>query len=363
MKITHIISSFKAGGAEVLLLDLCKHLNGKLDIAIITLRGGELEEEFKKINVPVTMIQRKGIDLKFIKRLRGYIKENNIDIIHTHQLIDALHAIIASRNYDIKIVLTVHSIGDSLIYKLQRLLVYRRLHSINYVSNTLLKDDKNSYKKIPKYVNIIYNGVNTTKLLPTESTIRSELGVQNKCLLLGMIGNFYNDARDQLTICKGLNIIFQKYEDVHFVFVGGKSEKRPEYFNKCYRYCKENKLLGRVHFLGLRRDVNNILQGLDIFVYSTNRETFGIAVVEAMMSGTPVIVNDLPVFKEITGNGKYALLYKTKDVDALVEKIEYLIEHPEKRKQLGERASAWAREQFSIEKHIEKLNKIYEELL
>ena len=84
-------------------------------------------------------------------------------------------------------------------------------------------------------------------------------------------------------------------------------------YDECVTYCQQNSLLDKVSFLGSRDDVPTILQQLDAFVYATDHDTFGIGVVEAMAVGIPVFVNDWEVMTEITDNGKFATLYKSKD--------------------------------------------------
>ena len=84
------------------------------------------------------------------------------------------------------------------------------------------------------------------------------------------------------------------------------------------KYCEDNNL-DNVYFLGGRGDVPALLKVMDGFVYSSVHDTFGIAVVEAMAAGLPVVVNDYEVMKEVCGNlvtyfksfSLYMLLYKS----------------------------------------------------
>ena len=174
-----------------------------------------------------------------------------------------------------------------------------------------------------------------------------------------MIGNFYNNGRDQLTICKALPDIFKKYPNIHFAFIGGHSDKEPYFFNECFNLCKSNNILDRTHFVGLRSDVNDILNSLDIFVFSSNHDTFGIAVVEAMLSNLPVIVNDIAPLIEVTGNGKYAKVFRSKNIEDLKIKIIEIIENPTYRTKLSEKGKIWARNKFSIENYISDLKNLY----
>ena len=134
----------------------------------------------------------------------------------------------------------------------------------------------------------------------------------------------------------------------------------PERYDECVRYCQENGLSDSVVFLGSRSDVPAILQYMDGFVYASENDSFGIAVVEAMVAGLPVIVNDWDVMKEITNNGQWATLYKTNDVKDCVSKIEELIEHVSSWKRKAESTVEAVMQRFSIGSHIENLNRVYE---
>ena len=228
---------------------------------------------------------------------------------------------------------------------------------ICYVSNAL-KVHINAHH--PGKETILYNGISPEKFTHSVHSVRKELNLSADRFLMGFVGNF-NTVRDQLTVCKALKRLKEQGMDFTFLFVG--TAHIQELYDACYSYCEEHDLLENVKFPGSRSDVPEILAALDLFVYSSNHDTFGIAVVEAMMSGTPVVVNDLDVFKEITDEGRYASLYKTKDEASLAQNIHHLIQNTEERNELGLRGKQWAEKNYSIEAHIHQLNKLYSELL
>ena len=161
-----------------------------------------------------------------------------------------------------------------------------------------------------------------------------------------MVGNF-NPGRDQMTVCKFLNKLKETDADFHFLFVGKRVESCAERYDDCVRYCKENGLEWNVSFLGVRNDVPQILSQLDAFIYSTEHDTFGIAVVEAIATGIPVFVNDWKVMREITEDGKLAKLYKTKDFNELLEKFNVFLHNKEKyQKQAIERPQGQRKIQY-----------------
>ena len=156
-----------------------------------------------------------------------------------------------------------------------------------------------------------------------------------------------------------LNIKSEKLkENFDFYFVGRRDDKEPWRYDECVNFCEENNLTN-VHFLGDREDVPALLKTMDGFVYSTEHDTFGIAVIEAIAAGVPVIVNDWDVMMEVTNNGKWATIYPTENAERLADEIESLINHPAEYKKMAEDHAKQVRADYSIESHIKNVNSIY----
>ena len=352
MNVLHIISSLNIGGAENLVANLCLE-STPFSLYLIANSSGVLQNKVDSSRCKFFIIEKGKFGLVYMFKLRKYIRKNNIQVIHLHDSLNVIYAFFATRFMRKKIVFTIHGAGKRKL----KYFAMRIADSLILVSK-YLKDHINP--GMPEKEHVIYNGIIEEQFQHKISPLPS---VKREISLLGMVGNFKNEARNQMTICRALLELQAKEIQFKFWFIGEKSEIHPEYFDECYNFCEENGLLDTVSFLGSRNDIPELLNKLDLFIYSSNQETFCLSVVEAMMSGTPVIVNDLPVFQEITDNGNYAQLYKTKDADDLAEKIEYFIRHPEARAELGERGRQYALENFTIEKHIEQLHSIYTELL
>ena len=212
----------------------------------------------------------------------------------------------------------------------------------------------------------MYNGININKIQLDTQTInnsfRSELGIEENTILMGMVGNFV-PVRDHMTICLFINILKDQHINFHFVFIGKKTDAYPELYDTCYQYCQQNNLLKNVSFLGSRNDVPQLLPQLDAFVYATDHDTFGIAVVEAMLAGVPVIVNDWEVMREISDDGKYLTLYKTKDEENLLSQVMSFINDKGEQRKKAMLAHEYANAHFSIEKHINCLCNLYREIM
>jgi len=362
LKILHLLDSPDRGGAEVIALDLCR--NGKkngLDITLVVTSKGSLFEEFRSSGADFIFIERKmPIDFRLIYKLQKIVKKKGIKVIHGHQAVDGLHAYLTKVFTNVKTILSFHGYTHSIKNDITLKFLIPRMDANIAVSNSFLKRLKGEIKfDTSKNFHVIYNGIDTKKFFKADRNFRKELNLSDSDILLGMVGNFNDNIRDQITVCRALPSIFNKYPKAHFVFVGRRVDESPQYYDECFTYCQENRILDKTHFLGLRTNINDILNSLDLFIYSSNHDTFGIAVIEAMIVGVPVVVNDLPPLLEVSNNGEFAEIYQTKNVFDLVRKVDKLLVNRDYMKKLGNTGKEWALSRFRIENHIQNLKTLY----
>ncbi|MGI8670553.1 MAG: glycosyltransferase family 4 protein [Aridibacter sp.] len=364
MKVLQTLDSLNRGGAEILTLDVCRNARRfGIDIVFTAFGNGDLEEDFKVSGAEFIRLQRDlPVDLNLIWQLRKIIHEQKIEIVHSHQSVETLHIFLATLGMkNIKIVQTHHGFisgkKNTLIAKNLSPKIDANIACSRGVFPWLRKEigldtSKNFY--------LIYNGVDEKRLRASGISIKRELGFSEESLLLGMIANFRPDqTKDQMTVCRALPKVFEKYEAANFIFVGKVSAGGEDNFEKCINFCDENGIGEKVFFLGDREDVNDILASLDLFVFSSLKEGLPISAVEAMLAKVPLIVSDIPPLLEVTNNGKCAEIFKTKNSEEVSEKVLKLLENKDLRNNLAEDAFAFARQNFSIEAHLRGLKTLY----
>jgi len=379
MRIAYLLGSLNRGGTETLLLDVFRNaVSNKLDVLGIYRKSGIFENEFQEIGLPIYKVPTGKNPIGYILQLRKLLLKNNIAIAHAQQPIDALFAWLACLGTSVKVLLTLHGydFSENKLGNLILRFMIQRTDSNIYVSDTQRQYYQEKYHLSPDKQKVVFNGVSFNKLdgfharnaassdTPGNNspTLRNELQLPPTTLLLGAVGNF-NDVRDQITTCSFLKMLFEQKVNFHFVFVGKRIENTAWLYDNCYEFCKTNGLSDSVSFLGVRNDVPMILNELDAFVYATNHDTFGIAVVEAMAVGIPVFVNDWGVMSEITENGKYATLYKTKDEHDLLQQFMLFLQNKQVYKDKARQASLFVIERYSIEKHIEAWKEVYNKMI
>ena len=370
MRVLHLLDSLNRGGAETLALDVCRNARANgLDLTFAATGGGELEDDFRRSGAHFVRLSRRApLDPKLIGQLRRLITEREVEVVHCHQAVEALHAYLATRGLGgrVKRVLSFHLCTADAKNRLALKFLAPRMDANVAVSRELLACLKTEGGfATAKNFHVVYNGVDAARLQATARAsgllLRSELKLAEGDLLLGMVGNFYADARkDQLTVCRALPAVFRREPRAHFAFAGGcAGDGATRIYQECVNYCREQGIADRVHFLGQRADVADVLRALDIFVFSSRMDSFGVAVVEAMLVGVPSVVSDIGALLEVTDGGEYASVFRTGDADDLARRLCELVEDGARRVRLAAAARRWAAREFGIETHIANLLKLY----
>jgi len=371
IKVLYTLDSLNRGGAEMLALDVCRNASSAgLDITFVATGGGDLEPEFISSGVEYLRFQRKlPIDLGLVRRLRRIIKKRGIEVVHAQQSVEAIHIYLATRGTSAKCVMTLH---NRLMDKKNRLaagFILPRMDAIFSVSESMQEWYRvhEGFSITGRY-HVLLNGVDAARLAPTRAngaaTLHEELGIDKDAALLGMIGNFYEDARkDQLTVCRALPKFFERFPGAHFVFVGSVHDGAEAYHRRCVELCRESGIADRVHFAGLRSDIPDVLRELSLFIFSSVQEGLPIAAVEALLLGVPMIVSDIPPLLEVIGaatpDGPCAEIFRTGDADELAEKLIELLADTSRLAALGEKARVQTPKYFSIEAHLRELSRLY----
>lgn len=368
MRVLHFLDTLNRGGAETQVLDICRNAADLgLQVTFVTAQGGVMEKDFRRTDVDFYKLNRRfPVDLYLASQLRKIIKEQEIQIVHAYQAVEALHLHLAARGLkNVRRVLSFQG-GMPPDWKNRRALKFLipRMDANIAVSRGLKKWHAEIDNFDTENFTVIYNGADMKRLQPTEKSLREELSLPKDALLVGMVGNFYREPRkDQLTICRALPKVFAEIPNVHCLFAGKITGGAEEKMADCLNFCIENKIIERVHFLGGRSDVPDILAALDLFVFSSLHEGLPVAMTEAMLTKVPLIVSDIEPLLEASGDGKYAEIFPAQNAEVLSEKILKLLKDGNLRKDLANRAFDYARENFSIEAHVQSLKNLYEKLL
>jgi glycosyltransferase involved in cell wall biosynthesis len=119
----------------------------------------------------------------------------------------------------------------------------------------------------------------------------------------------------------------------------------------------------RVRLLGLRRDLENVLPALDLFLHTSATEGFPNSVMEAMAAGLPVVATAAGGTPELVQEGETGLLSPVGDIGALAESASRALGDPSLRRALGEAGLRRLHERFSLRRAVDATQDVYEEAL
>jgi len=165
------------------------------------------------------------------------------------------------------------------------------------------------------------------------------------------------DQKNLAVLLRAVALLHEDYPDVRLI-VTGDGPKR----NELERLAADLGIAEVVTFLGWlpeREDVYTIYHAADLFAYPSHYEGFGVANAEAMATGTPVVVNDIPVLREVVGGA--GVFVDATDPRALADAIGSLHDDPERRAALGEASAERIRRELSLSRTVKWYNEVYRE--
>lgn len=366
MKVLKYLDTLDRGGAEMQVLDICRNAaRFGLEITLAT-RGGTLEPEFEAAGIEIIRLERRfPIDPRLVGGLRRIICERSIDIVHGYQSVDGLHLHLAARGMaNVREVLSFQGFVQDAKNRLVAKFLLPRVDA-NIVVSRWLQDwlAEERGLRFGANTHVIYNGADPERLRPTGRSIKHELGFPEDIRLVGMVGNFYRDARkDQLTVVKALGEVFDEIPDVHCIFAGKVEPGAERKFEACKEFVRYRGIADRVHFVGGRTDVPDILSELDVFIFSSLHEGLPVAVSEAMLAGVPMAVSNIGPHLEATNDGEFGRIFPVKDHRALAAAVIDLLENKNAADDLAQRARSHAAASFSIDAHVGSLVRLYQQI-
>lgn len=196
-------------------------------------------------------------------------------------------------------------------------------------------------------VSVIHNGIDP---VPFDDAEPASLGVPQHALVFGFVGRLV-DWKGVLELADAWRATAPRLPDAHLV-IAGDGEMEGAMRSR----------LGdteRVHWLGFRSDVPAVMRALDVLVFPSWMEGFGLAAMEAMAAGIPVIAADAAALPEVVGHEREGLLVPPGDADALVAAMIRLADDADLRRSLGTEGKARVRREFSVSQMVDA----YEDVL
>lgn len=356
LRILQVISSSARSGAERHTVDLCRQLSEKgHQVWAAVPKNSWLEDELIAAGTSVVPCEfKKAGGLKSTLQIRRTIKQHSIQVVHSHLSRASLQSAAAARLAGIKAVATVHVKSVDPAFRLVIKHGGRLVAVSDFIKRTLVEG---GFPDQP--IRVVYNATDLgEKDCPQSDCLRKELGLQKTDLLAGVVGRIA-EAKGQFLALEALADCESKFPNLHLAFLGRCAEA--DYERSLKAFAESRGLARRVHFLGERKDVVGVLDSLDLLLAPSQMESFGLAALEAMTRGKPVIAADVGGLPEVVDHQVSGLILPL-ERSAWSEGISRLVSDRDLMQSMGQAGRVNAETKFSVGKMVDDLEAVYKEV-
>ncbi len=336
------------GGAEVLLANTVNSLPDYTHTLITLVPNSNLKYNLNNTHVGCINFSSKSRLLSSALKLRKQIIGRKINIVHSHLFWSTVIARIACIGLNVKFVFSLHTImsKDSFNYSKPMLwlekLTYTKKQTVVGVSNAVL-NDYNNVVGIRGESHVLYNFIDDSFFLPQLINKKEE----NQVLKLVAVGNIKSVKNYPFLI-----EVFKCIDNSKFLLdIYGEGEQMKELQIEIAKHDLN------IKFKGAFSKLESVLPYYDAFVMTSLFEGFGIAALEAMAVGLPVLLSDIDVFREIANDE--AVFFKLDDKQELVSILNTFSQNKSRLQELALKGKKRARIIAKKEVYLKKLNSIY----
>ena len=356
MRVLHVITSLKIGGAEKLLVDTLPIFNKKgykSDVLLFDGTDTPFKQMLIKQGVAVYSLSVGGnvYNPLNVFKVIPYLKK--YDIVHTHNTAAQLFVALAKVLCSVVLCTTEHTTSNRRRnwkwYVPIEKFMYRRYSHIICISEKTEENLRNHIGDINIDISTIHNGVNIFKYktaLPNENLKQN----RNKTILCMVAG--FRPQKDQDTIICSLKYLDKENFELWLV---GDGERR----EVLEALSESEGVKDNVIFWGIRTDIPEILKTSDIVIMSSHYEGFGLAAVEGMAAGKPIIASDVNGLSQVVG--KAGLVFPKGDSKALAACIS-LISNDRKLYDEYSKKSVERAESFDVSYMVDAYIEIYKSI-
>ncbi|MDE0314880.1 MAG: glycosyltransferase family 4 protein [Candidatus Poribacteria bacterium] len=349
------------GGGERQLFYLVTHLNKNLYQPIVVCPdGGIFAEQLREANIPIAILNlppwRKIVSRltrhTAAAKLTDLAKEHNIQLMHTSDswlnpyLLPVKNQLNVSVISHVRNLLTPAQVSKYAFDQMSHII------TISKQSKAPLVQAGISSEKI----DVILNCVDLSVFQPNP-IVRDK---NTDPFIVGIVGRI-EPFKKQKTFVKIAHHVIQQCQNVRFYIIGAALDT-PEhrtYDKEIHQLVSQYKLEEMIHFTGHRNDMPRVMQELDILVTLSA----GSVIAEAMASGKPVIGTPIGSTSEMIVDSVTGWVIPLDSIEAISDKIVQLVKNPTHCVQMGAAARKHAEAVFSVEKHVQRIQDIYEKLI
>jgi len=365
IRVLELCSSLNVGGGERLVHGLVQHLDrSRFEphvVAVAAARGNSFLPEFERLGVPVRVIGAKNLwSPPIYRELARYIRQHQIDLIHTHLTSADIVGRIVGRWLGVSVVSTLNNIPED--YENQR--VYRywlERYSCGLADHLVACSERIRQMFIARWrvpaakTSTILNGVTMDAFLAVPAGVPPRAPGEGP--VVTTIGRMQEQKAQHLFI-DAARIVRERHPRARFMIVGqGPLE------GQLKAQAQRLGLGDTVAFAGVRYDIPQVLGASDIFVLSSAWEGLPVAGVEAMAAARPVVMTDVGGVRDLVSDGVSGLIVPPGDAPALAAAVSRLLDDEDGRLAMGRAGRAQVARDFSITAVTEQYEQLFAQIV
>jgi glycosyltransferase involved in cell wall biosynthesis len=366
ISVCHIASGDHWGGAEVQVATLLRRLReySELQLSAIVLNRGRLAEELEKLQIDVKVIPQNQNSFRRIYSVAlEFLQPRNVHVLHSHRYKENLLAMLLARQCGTSNqVRTLHGHPEpggakhKLVYLMDRVTGRLAADAVVSVSNDLTRYI--STYIAPDKIAVIPNGIDLEQVQSSLSrkAAKKKLGLAEGVPVIGTVSRLEPVKRLDLFLSAAMNIQLQLKNAVFLVVGDGSQEK------SLRSLIRGSNIEGRVHFLGHRDDVCDVMRAMDILLITSDREGLPLAVLEAMALGVPVVARKVGGISEVLEDEISGMLVSSSEPQALSRACVRVLRNETLKDRMIRAARIQVEEKFSATRNADEMLTLYRRL-
>ena len=364
IKILHLIDSAEVAGGERYLLDLIKHSDPTFEHFVILSSAGPFEKMLKDQHFRYELISMEHkFSFRSVRKIRCSIKNEKINIVHTHGYRANLYGRSASLLTDVSHIATIHvSLYDYLdtpafiqrIYLFIEKMMSFRTSKYICISAAMRHDLLKMGIKDEKII-VVSNGVDLAVFhpRPVDESLFQALSIHGNRPVIGTIGRMVSE-KGQIYLIEALSHLHNKWPKLRCLFIGT-GPLRAQLQN----HAENLGVADMCIFTGVRTDIADIYPLMDIFVLPSIREPFGLVLLEAMASCVPVIATASGGPLDFIESGVNGILVPPSNPKELAAQVDFLLSKPDQATVMAQRGYDTVRENYDIKETVRRVCDVY----
>lgn len=367
-------------GGEISLFNLVTHLDlTKYRPIVVLFSDGPLRAKLEAANVATRLVpldegvnqtrkdemsaasllkgRQIGAMGRFIRRLRRVIRSERAQIVHCNSLKSDVLGGVAARLAGVPVVWHVRDRIENDYLPAPVVRAFRLL--ARWIPTRVIAVSSATLATLP---NVRGAAIHNGTVFGNFDDLNARPPFTNKAPVFGIVGRL-TSWKGQHIFLRAAALVKAQVPDAKFCIVGAALFGEEDYERELRELCAELELDAAVKWLGFRRDVPQVIAGMDALVHaSTTGEPFGQVLIEGMAAARPVIATRGGGVPEIVLNGETGITVPMNQVEPLAAAMLELYREPERARRMGEAGRARVRREFTIEATARRVEAVWDEI-